>query len=90
MDVLFDPHKARENLRKHEVSLADAESALWDPHGITVEDPDALEEYRFITIGMDALGRVLVVIHTPRDEVTRLISARKASSQEVKHYAQRI
>jgi uncharacterized DUF497 family protein len=49
-------------------------------------DPDAAGERRFVTLGMDALGRVLVVIHTQREERTRLISARKASRGESEQY----
>ncbi|MFM8770103.1 MAG: BrnT family toxin [Rubrivivax sp.] len=53
---------------------------------LTVEDPDSEGEQRFVTLGMDALGRVLVVIHTPREGATRLISARKASRGESEQY----
>ena len=53
---------------------------------VTVEDPDAVGEQRFVTLGMDALGRVLVVVHTPRGGRTRLISARKASHGESEQY----
>ena len=53
---------------------------------VTVEDPDAACEQRFVTLGMDALGRVMVVIHTQRGERTRVISARKASRGETEQY----
>ena len=49
-------------------------------------DPDAVGEKRFVTLGMDALGVVLVVVHTQRGERTRLISARKASRGELEQY----
>jgi len=86
----FDPQKAEENLRKHGVSFADAEQALRDPGAVTIEDPDAKEELRFVTLGMDSLGRILVVVHTPREERTRIISARKASRSEAMQYAKGI
>ena len=86
MDFDFDPAKARSNLRKHGVSFAHAEQALRDDMAVTVEDPDAFGEQRFVTLGMDALGRVLVVIHTLRGERTRVISARKASRGETEQY----
>ncbi len=82
----FDPAKARSNIRKHGVSFAHAEQALRDELAVTVEDPDAVGEQRFITLGMDALGRVLVVVHTQRGERTRMISARKASRGESEQY----
>ncbi|HEX4329021.1 MAG TPA: BrnT family toxin [Burkholderiales bacterium] len=52
----------------------------------TIEDPDAEGEQRFVTLGMDAMGRVIVVVHTQRGERTRLISARKASRGEAENY----
>ena len=86
MGFEFDQAKARSNLRKHGVSFAHAEQALRDDMAVTVADPDAVGEQHFVTLGMDALGRVLVVIHTPRGERTRVISARKASRGESEQY----
>lgn len=86
MEVEFDPGKARSNQRKHGVSFAHAEQALRDERAVTIEDPDAVGEQRFVTLGMDALGRLLIVVHTQRDERTRLISARKASRGEADEY----
>ena len=86
VEVEFDPVKARSNLRKHRVSFSHAEQALRDDMALTVEDPDAVGEQRFVTLGMDALGRVLVVVHTPRGDRARLISARKASHGESEQY----
>jgi uncharacterized DUF497 family protein len=86
MTFEFDPAKAQSNLRKHGVGFAHAEQVLLDAFAVTIEDPDALGEQRFLTLGMDALGRMLVVCHTPREGRTRIISARKASKNEVKNY----
>ena len=87
MDFEFDPAKARSNLQKHPGgSFSHAEQSLRDDMAVTIEDPDALGEQRFLTLGMDALGRILVVSHTQRDEQTRIISARKASKNEAKNY----
>ena len=86
MEIEFDPAKARANLRKHGVSFADAEQALRDNMAVTIEDPDALNERRFITLGMDALGRILIVVYTQRGDRTRVISARKASRGEARQY----
>lgn len=87
MDIEFDPVKTRANLQKHKVSFSHAEQALRDPMALTLEDPDSEGEQRFVTLGMDALGRVLVVVHTPRASATRLISARKASRGESEQYS---
>lgn len=86
VEIEFDPAKARANLAKHRVSFAHAEQVLRDPNAVTIEDPDALGEQRFVTLGMDALGRILVVVHTPRGDRIRLISARKASRGEAQQY----
>lgn len=86
VEIEFDPIKAKANLHKHKVSIAHAEQALRDPMALTMEDPDSEGEQRFITLGMDALGRVLLMIHTPRGDRTRLISARKASKGELEQY----
>jgi len=86
VEIEFDPAKARTNLRKHRVSFADAEQALRDPQAITIEDPDADSEQRFVTLGSDTLGRVLIVVYSLRGDRVRLISARKASKGEVRQY----
>ena len=86
MDIEFDPDKAGANLRKHRVSFAHAEQVVRDVFAVMIEDPDSTSEQRLITLGMDALGRILVVVHTPRGENTRLISARKASRGEAEKY----
>ncbi|MFS2004197.1 BrnT family toxin [Duganella sp. CT11-25] len=85
-DIEFDPAKAKSNLIKHKVSFSQAEEALNDPMSITIEIPDADGEQRFSTVGTDAVGRILVVIHTPRGNRTRVISARKASKSEAEQY----
>src|SRR3546814_14349704 len=66
--IEFDPDKAQANLRKHRVSFAHAEQSLRDEHAITVADPDSAGEPRLVTLGMAALGRILVVVHTPRGD----------------------
>ena len=86
MEIEFDPKKASSNLAKHGVSFADAEQALFDPNAISIDDPDSEGEQRQITMGIDSLGRVLVVVYTLREEWTRLISARKASRGEADFY----
>jgi uncharacterized protein len=60
-------------------------SVFSDDLAVTLTD-DRFEEERFITIGMDALGRVLVVVYTWRGNEIRLISARKAMRHERTQY----
>lgn len=82
----WDADKAAANLRKHGVDFADAVLALEDELALTVEDPDSEYEERFITLGHDPLGRLLVVAYTWRGERIRPISARKATGQERRRY----
>ena len=90
MKFEWDPAKARENLRVHGVNFAVAAGVLEDENAITIEDADAEGEQRFRTLGMDGLGRLLVVVYAYRGEKIRLISAWKASRKQEKQYAQRI
>ena len=83
----WDVRKAEANLRKHGVSFEEASTALRDPFAATARDPDhSSGEHRLITFGLSVLGRVLVVAHTERSEVLRLISARQATRSERKIY----
>ena len=81
-----DPEKAAANLRKHGVSFADAEGALSDPLAVTIEDPDAEGERRFVTIGLGSAGELLVVVWTERGGEYRVISARRATRTERRQY----
>jgi hypothetical protein len=82
----WDPDKQRANLRKHAIELADAVAVFRDPFAVTVED-SAHAEQRFVTMGVDALGRILVVVYAHRAPNTiRIISARKADAGERKQY----
>ena len=86
MDYEWDPGKATNNHQKHGVSFADAVSVFSDEFALTVAD-DFTEEERFVTLGTDALGRVLVVVYTWRGEhLLRIISARKATRHERTQY----
>ncbi len=58
----WDPRKAESNLRKHGIRFADAVTALDDERALTVRDPYSPQEERWITLGLDALGRLLVVV----------------------------
>ena len=57
----WDAAKARANAAKHGVRFADAVAALQDDHAITIRDPFHDDEERWITVGQDALARVVVV-----------------------------
>ncbi len=85
MAYQWDNDKAATNLSKHGIDFADAVSVFADDLAVTVSE-EQFDEERFITIGIDALGRVLVVVYTWRGNEIRLISARKATRSERKQY----
>lgn len=85
MKYQWDNNKATTNLAKHGIDFADAVSVFSDDLAITIFD-DRFDEERYITIGMDVLGRVLVVVYTLRQNKIRLISARKATRKEKQQY----
>ena len=82
----FDPKKNAANLKKHGVSLSEGDGVLNDPLALTVEDDSAEGEQRFVTIGMNVFGTLMVVVHTPRGEESRIISVRKPDPKERKNY----
>ena len=86
----FDPAKNSANLAKHGVSLADAEGVLCDPLAITLEDIRARGEARWVTLGVNAMGRLLVVVWAERTDDVRLISARCATARERRDYEKRV
>ncbi len=85
VDVEWDARKAASNRKKHGVDFADAATVLSDDAAITIVD-EHFDERRWVTIGMDALGRVLVVVYTRREGRVRLISARAATKRELGQY----
>ena len=86
MEYDWDPAKAAANLRKHKVDFADAALALEDPFAHTVHDPDASGEERYVSMGADPTGRLLVTIFTRRKKRIRIISSRRADRTERRHY----
>jgi uncharacterized DUF497 family protein len=86
MKVVWDVAKAKRNQLKHSVKFADAVIALNDELALTVEDQFSRNEARFITIGLDAHSRLLVVVYTHDQEVIRIISARRAGKREKTEY----
>jgi uncharacterized protein len=86
MEIEWDPDKAAANLRKHGVDFRDVVGMFEDPYALTRDDPDARGEQRFVSVGMDFLGRVLTIVYTHRDVNIRLISARRATKRERETY----
>ena len=85
MGLEWDSRKAAANLEKHGIDFADAVAVFLDELAVTIPD-DRADEERFITLGTDALGRLLVLVYTWRGENIRLISARRATRRERRQY----
>ena len=87
MSIDWDPNKAADNLREHKVSFAEAATVLSDDYALTREDPDAIGEQRFVSLGMSATGAMLVVVYTHREpDIYRIISAWKAIKPQRTQY----
>ena len=83
MEIEWDTVKARANLSTHGVGFPEAVTVLEDEHALTREDPDAVNEQRFVTLGLSGLGNLLVVVYSYRDpDVIRIISAWKANRRQ--------
>ena len=82
----WDSAKAVANLRRHGVDFADAALSLEDPSALTVADPDATGEERFICLGSDPAARILVTVFAHRGKNIRIISSRRASPAERRRY----
>src|SRR6266508_2861267 len=88
----WDRAKNTINKRKHGVSFEEAETVFSDEHALLINDPEhSDEEERFILLGLSAALRTVVVCHCYRekDELIRIISARKADRSERNHYNRR-
>jgi len=86
MHVTWDPNKAEINFKKHGIRFSDADAVLYDPFAMTLEEHDVANEQRFVTVGSDAVGRIIAVVYSYRADTIRLISARKATPKERKKY----
>jgi uncharacterized DUF497 family protein len=88
MEFEWDEAKCRSNLEKHNLSFEDAHLVF---AGDTLTIPDLRRPYgenRLITMG-SLRGRVVIVVHVPRSDKTRIISMRKANVREQRIYQER-
>lgn len=89
MRFVWDEVKADENRRKHGVSFEEASTVFADENGRLKHDPDhSQQEDRFLLLGFSGKLQLLIVCHAyrERDEVIRIISARKATPNERRQY----
>lgn len=86
MSFVWDEDKARANIARHDVSFEEAASAFFDPL-FRIGDAGVEEEARDALIGFSEKQRLLYIVHILiEEESIRLISARKATSEEQRRY----
>jgi len=91
MKFEWDKRKAISNFKKHGVPFEEASTVFGDPLSLTIQDPKhSKKEDRYLTIGLSAKFRILVVIHTDRGDNIRIISARLATRGEKNNYGKGI
>ena len=89
IDFEWDPQKDQKNKKKHKVSFDEAKSVFYDDSATEFYDDDnSTSEDRFIILGKSWKSRVLTVVHCSRnnDTTVRIISARKATKNEIGFY----
>ena len=88
----WDEEKNRTNIEKHGVDFVEALTVFYDDYAILINDENhSDEEDRFLLLGMSLRAKLLIVCHCYRiddgDMTTiRIISARKATKNEIKQY----
>lgn len=83
----WDEVKAKENLRKHEVSFEEGKTIFNDPFLFTFPDNEhSADEERYINIGLSVNGRILILTYTDQQDKICIISCRKATARERRFY----
>lgn len=88
----WDPAKARQNILKHGVAFDQAATIFQDSEALSeFDESHSQREDRWITLGSDSTGTLLVVCHTYEEtsEMSaniRIISARKPTAHEATQY----
>ena len=88
MKFTWDPRKAEGNLRKHGIAFDEAITVFGDPLAFIFDDiAHSEDEHREIIIGFSTLQRLVLVCFVERIEDTiRIISARRATKNEIRDY----
>lgn len=92
----WDPQKASGNIHKHGITFELATTVFQDPHLIAVADIDHSQaEDRWRALGLAANGRLIAVVYVLSDlalggRQIRIISARKATTNEAQQYQEDI
>ncbi len=87
MRIEFDPEKDKANRDRHDVSLVLAVELDWEAALVWVDERFDYDETRMIALAPKT-GILYYVAFVDRGEVRRIISLRRATRREVKHYVQ--
>ncbi len=90
MTATFDRKKDAANITKHGVSLTEGDGVLSDPLAVTIEDVLAQGGQRFVTLGANTFGSLMVVVWTHWDDDYRIISVRRPTRKERRMYEEGI
>lgn len=83
----WDENKAKINKRKHGVGFDEAQTIFTDDLSVIKPDVEhSNTEERLLIIGTSNKNRLIVVSYTEREDIIRLINARKATRNERKQY----
>lgn len=83
----WDNRKAQSNKKKHGITFEEASTVFGDPLSVTIPDPGhSAGEDRFVTLGLSVNNKLIIVVHTDRNDTIRIISARAATRYEREQY----
>lgn len=89
MRIDFDPDKNRANLAAHGVPLSLAQALDWEAALVWVDARFEYQELRMIALAPET-QTLYFVAFVDRGETRRIISLRRATRREVKHYVQNL
>lgn len=92
MKFEWDENKNQTNIRKHGIDFNDAAYVFSDPFALNIADDEHSEtEERWLLLGKNLNESILLVVHTFRSSnAIRIISARKATTNEKTTYLRRM
>jgi uncharacterized protein len=89
MWLTCDPRKDAENLQRHGVSLTFAAALDWDTALVWIDDRFDYAELRMIALAHES-STLYYIAFVDRGDERRIISLRRATRREVKHYVQTV
>ncbi len=89
MKFIWDRQKNESNIEKHSLDFADSYKVFESPMMVGLDEREDYDEDRWIGIGLMDNNRVVVIVFTePEEDTVRVITFRKATTDERKRYEQ--